>query len=447
MIWNPEMETLPRSQIEKLQSERLRSTVERVYARVPFHKNKMDALNIKPADIKDLRDLPKLHTMKKSDLRDNYPWGLFAVPREEIVRVHASSGTTGKPTVVGYTRQDIATWAELCARALALSGAMPGDVFQNAYGYGLFTGGLGMHYGGEHMGLTVVPMGGGNTARQILLMQDFGTQIYSCTPSYALTVADALQEAKVDRSTLKLRSLVLGAEPWTEAMRQEIEARLKVDAVNIYGLSEVMGPGVSNECVECKNGSHVFEDNFIVEALDPETGNPLSDGQVGELTFTTINKQAFPVIRYRTGDLASVTHEPCKCGRTHARMSRIIGRVDDMLIIRGINVFPSQIEEALIGITQITPHHQIVVTRDGRLDEIEVQVEVNEDYFGAVGSQRFTQHDNEQDDDLVALERHLSHKVYNIIGIQSRVRVKKPGALPRSEGGKLRRVIDNRKEN
>ncbi|MEM7348297.1 MAG: phenylacetate--CoA ligase, partial [Chloroflexota bacterium] len=277
MIWNEAIETMPRAELEKLQSERLQQVVERVYNNVPFYTQKFDELGIKPSDIKNAADVSRLPFTKKQDLRDNYPFGLFAVPREEVVRIHASSGTTGKPTVVGYTREDIKNWAEVCARSLAASGAVPGDIFQNAYGYGLFTGGLGMHYGGELMGLTVVPVSGGNTARQILLMQDFGSQIFSCTPSYALTIADALQEAGIDPASLKLKSLVLGAEPWTEAMRQEIETRLKVDAVNIYGLSEVMGPGVANESVEAKDGAHIFEDHFMVEVLDPDTGEALPD--------------------------------------------------------------------------------------------------------------------------------------------------------------------------
>ncbi len=444
MIFNEEMETMPRKDIEKLQTERLQALVARMYATVPFSKEKFDEAGVKPDDIKNLADLTRLPFTKKSDLRDNYPFGLFAVPREDVVRVHASSGTTGKPTVVGYTRQDIATWAELCARSLALSGAVPGDIFQNAYGYGLFTGGLGMHYGGEALGLTVVPVSGGNTARQILLMQDFGSHIFSCTPSYALTIADALQEAGIDRSSLNLKSFVLGAEPWTEAMRQEIEARLEVDAVNIYGLSEVIGPGVSNECIEAKDGAHVFEDHFIVEVIDPETGQPVADGEVGELVFTTLTKQAFPVMRYRTGDLASINREKCRCGRTSARMSRIIGRVDDMLIIRGVNVFPSQIEEALTGIENITPHHQIIVTRDNRLDKLEVQVEVAEGFFNHIGDEVFAGHTTESVAELKTLEGTITHKIHDILGINTQVTLLPPFGAPRSEGGKLRRLVDKR---
>lgn len=444
MIWNEAVETMPRAELEKLQGERLRQTAGRVYHNVPFYRQKFDRLKLKPEAITGLHDLHRLPFTYKTDLRDNYPFGLFAVPREQVVRIHASSGTTGKPTVVGYTLNDIKVWAEVCARCLAMSGAEPGQVFQNAYGYGLFTGGLGMHYGGEVMGLSVVPVSGGNTARQILLMQDFGTHIFSCTPSYSLTIADALLEAGIKPGQLNLKSFVLGAEPWTEAMRQEVEAKLEIHAVNIYGLSEIIGPGVSNECIEAKDGSHVCEDHFLVEVLNPDTGEPAPDGEVGELTFTTLTKEAFPMIRYRTGDLASVVREPCKCGRTHARMSRIIGRVDDMLIIRGINVFPSQIEEALVGIEQITPHHQIIVTRENHLDELEVQVEVAETFFRHVGGDIFEGHPEKGVEELHELETRITHKLHDILGLRVNVRLLQPQTAPRSEGGKLKRVVDKR---
>jgi len=444
MIWNEKMETMPRAEIEALQSRRLKDLVQRVYANVPFYKQKFDQVGIRPDELTGITQLTSLPFTKKTDLRDNYPFGLFAVPREEVIRVHASSGTTGKPTVVGYTRDDLGVWAEVCARSLALSGAVPGDIFQNAYGYGLFTGGLGMHYGGELMGLTVVPVSGGNTARQILLMQDFGSHIFSCTPSYALTIADALLDSGVDPSTLNLKSFVLGAEPWNEAMRAEIEAKLGVDAVNIYGLSEVIGPGVSNECFEAKDGLHVFEDHFIVEVVDPKTGEPIPDGETGELVFTTLTKQAFPIIRYRTGDLASVVREPCSCGRTHARMSGVVGRVDDMLIIRGVNVFPSQIAEALVGIENITPHHQIVVTRDNRLDVLEVQVEVSEGFFRYVGESRFGNHPNPTVDSMRNLKGIIYQKLRDILGLNAFVTLLPPNSAPRSQGGKLRRVVDKR---
>ena len=444
MIWNQAMETMPRPEIEKLQSERLQQLVGRVYERVPFYRQQLDTAGLKPDDIKSVKDLPRLPFTRKGDLRNNYPFGLFAVPLAEVLRVHASSGTTGKPTVVGYTRNDLQMWAEVCARCLALSGAQPGEMFQNAYGYGLFTGGLGMHYGAEYLGLTVIPVSGGNTARQILLMQDFGPHIVACTPSYALTLADALEAEGVDRNSLNIKSFVLGAEPWTEAMRQEIEARLKIDAVNIYGLSEIIGPGVSNECVEAKNGSHVFEDHFIPEIIDPDSGELMPEGEIGELVFTTLTKEAFPLIRYRTGDLASLSYEPCACGRTHARMSRVVGRADDMLIIRGVNVFPSQIEEALTGIEHITPHHQIIVTRQDRLDQLEVRIEVTDEFIRHIGDDIFAGHPEVGVEEAEKLEETIRHRLHSALGINVKVSLAAPRETPRSEGGKLRRVIDQR---
>ncbi|MCB8945222.1 MAG: phenylacetate--CoA ligase [Ardenticatenaceae bacterium] len=445
MIWNEAIELMSRPQLETLQSERLAKLAAYVYERVPFYRQKFDQSGISPNDIKDLRDLTKLPFTRKSDLRDNYPFGLFAVPRSEIIRIHASSGTTGKPTVVGYTRHDIEIWAEVCARCFALSGAQPGDMFQNAYGYGLFTGGLGMHYGAEKMGLAVVPVSGGNTARQIMLLQDFQTNIMACTPSYALTLADALEEAGVNLTNLPVRSFILGAEPWTDEMRTEIEAKLHAHAVNIYGLSEIIGPGVSNESVKAKNGLHIMEDHFLPEIVDPNSGDPLPDGQVGELTFTTLTKEAMPVIRYRTGDLCSITREPCqKTGRTLARMSRILGRTDDMLIIRGVNVFPSQIEGVLVGMEHVSPHHRVVVTRDGRLDTLEVQVEVTEPFFRHIGEDVFAGHPESGVGDVRGLESKIYHKLNETLGLSVKVTLLAPGQAPRSEGGKLRRVDDRR---
>ena len=435
MIWNEEIELMARSELETLQSERLAKLVPYVYERVPFYQQKFDELGVTPGDIKDLRDLTKLPFTRKSDLRDNYPFGLFAVTRNEIMRVHASSGTTGKPTVVGYTRGDIEIWAEVCARCFALSGAQPGDMFQNAYGYGLFTGGLGMHYGAEKMGLAVVPVSGGNTARQIMLLQDFQTDVMACTPSYALTLADALAEAGVNTADLPVRSFILGAEPWTDEMRTEIETKLHADAVNIYGLSEIIGPGVSNEAVEAKNGLHIMEDHFLPEIINPDTGEPLPDRQVGELVFTTLTKEAMPVIRYRTGDLCSITREPCDVtGRTMARMSRILGRTDDMLIIRGVNVFPSQIEAALVGMPDVSPHHQIVITRDGRLDNIAVHIEPTETFYAS--------DPDEAAKETLATAVHA--KLRDTLGLNVKVTLLAVGAAPRSEGGKLRRVEDKR---
>jgi phenylacetate-CoA ligase len=444
MIWNERIETMPRAEMQKLQSERLRKIVAYVYERVPFYRRQFAEAGITPGDIKDIRDLTKLPFTRKTDLRDNYPFGLFAVPREEVIRIHASSGTTGKPTVVGYTRDDLQIWAEVCARCLALSGAKPGDLFQNAYGYGLFTGGLGMHYGAEYMGIGVVPISGGNTARQIMILQDFQPDIMACTPSYALTLADRLLEEGIDPASLRVRSFILGAEPWTEEMRRELESKLHVDAVNIYGLSEVIGPGVSNECVEAKDGSHIMEDHFLPEVINPDTGEPLPEGQVGELVFTTLTKQALPLIRYRTGDLASITYEPCKCGRTLARMSRVLGRVDDMLIIRGVNVFPSQVEAALLTVKHLAPHYTIVVTRENHLDQMEVQVEVSPEFFAQIGAEVFGRHPLEAVEDIQQLQEQVRHTLREALSINVAVTLLPPGQAPRSEGGKLRRVIDRR---
>ncbi len=437
MIWNEPVETMVRADLDALQSKRLAALASYVYERIPFYRDTFDKHGISPSAVSDLRDLTKLPFTRKTDLRDNYPFGLFAVPRDEVIRVHASSGTTGKPTVVGYTKDDIATWSEVVARCFALSGAKPGDLFQNAYGYGLFTGGLGMHYGAELMGLAVVPVSGGNTARQVLLLQDFATDIMACTPSYALTLADALVDAGVDPAQLPVRSFILGAEPWTEEMRQEVEAKLHVDAVNIYGLSEIIGPGVSNECVEAKDGMHIMEDHFLAEIIDPETGAPLPDGDVGELVFTTLTKQATPLIRYRTGDLCSITHETCKCGRTHARMSRILGRADDMLIIRGVNVFPSQIEAALIGLDELSPHYRLIVTRTDRLDHLEVQPEVTAAFADSVNSLT-------DDANAISLQQRVQAILRDALGLSTTITLIAPGDAPRSEGGKLKRLEDRR---
>ncbi|MBU0971179.1 MAG: phenylacetate--CoA ligase, partial [Proteobacteria bacterium] len=347
-IYNKNFETMPGKDIEALQLQRLQSTVERIYASVPFYKKAFDKAQIKPEDIKSLADLQRLPFTNKQDLRDNYPYDMFAVPMEDIVRIHASSGTTGKPTVVGYTRNDINTWAELMARSFSAAGATRRDIIHNAFGYGLFTGGIGAHYGAEKLGASVIPVSGGNTKRQITIMQDFKPTILCGTPSYILHLAEVAQEMGVDFKDLQFKAGIFGAEPWTENMRAELEAKLHLRAIDIYGLSEVMGPGVSIECYEEQKGLHVFEDHFIVEIIDPETGTPLAHGETGELVFTAITKEAFPVIRYRTKDITSLNPVPCTCGRTHIRMNKPSGRTDDMLIIRGVNVFPSQIESVLM---------------------------------------------------------------------------------------------------
>lgn len=439
MIWNVPAETMPRPELASLQRTRLAALVERVAERVPFYRQAFDRAGVRPDQIRTLDDIRRLPFTRKADLRDHYPFEMFAVPRDQVVRLHASSGTTGKPTVVGYTRSDIALWAEVCARCLAASGARPGDVFHNAYGYGLFTGGLGMHYGGELMGLTVVPVSGGNTERQLLLIQDFEPRVIACTPSYLLTLAEAGMARGLDPRRLSLRFAVLGAEPWTEEMRARIEELLPVRAVNIYGLSEVIGPGVSNECVEAQRGSHIFEDHFFVEAVDPETGEPVPDGEPGELTFTTLTKAALPVIRYRTGDIAALDPSPCPCGRTHVRMSLVMGRTDDMLVIRGINVFPSQIESVAVQFGELSPHYQLIVTRARTLDDLEVRIEVSPAFLGAVGSLEAASAGVE------ALRGRIAERLRGVTGLSLPVTLVAPGALPRSEGGKLKRVSDQRR--
>lgn len=426
-----EIERMPRAGLEFIQLTRLQALVKRVYSRVPAYREKMDAAGVKPADIRSLADLRLLPYTTKEDMRQHYPFGLFACSMEEVVRVHASSGTTGKPTVVGYTRGDIETWAEIMARALAMGGVHRGDMVHNAYGYGLFTGGLGAHYGAERLGATVIPISGGNTKRQILIMRDFGSTVLLSTPSYALNLAEAMHDAGISPGELKLRVGIHGAEPWSENMRQEVEAKLGLKALDIYGLSEVIGPGVSMECGQADKGMHIMEDHFLPEIIDPESGQPLPPGSLGELVFTTLTKEAFPVIRYRTKDLSRLIHETCACGRTLARMEKITGRTDDMLIIRGVNVFPSQVEHVLMGIEGVEPHYQIVVDRVGALDTMEVQVEVSEQVFS---------------DEIKVLER-LNKKIQNdikdLLGVTCVVRLVEPRSIQRSEG-KAKRVIDNR---
>lgn len=433
MIWNEEFETLPREALEALQLKRLQNLVETLYARVPFYKQKLDEAGVKPEDIKTLKDITKLPFTNKQDLRDNYPFGMFAVPQEQVVRIHASSGTTGKPTVVGYTRRDIDTWSELMARTLHAAGVGKGDVLQNAYGYGLFTGGLGAHYGAEKIGASVIPISGGNSKKQLMIMKDFGSTAISCTPSYALNLHEiALEEGLDIKNDTKIKVGIFGAEPWTDSMRKEIEEKWGIDAIDIYGLSEIIGPGVAFECVEAKNGMHISEDHFIVETIDPETGEQLPFGEKGELVFTTITKEAIPLIRYRTRDISRIMKEPCKCGRTFVRMEKVTGRSDDMLIIRGVNVFPSQIESILIDTQGIMPHYQLVVDRVDNMDTLEVKVEVSEDIF------------SDEVKELQALEKGLQKDIKDIIGVSCKVRLVEPKSIARSEG-KAVRVIDNRK--
>ena len=432
MIWDEEFETLPREALEALQLKRLTATVERVYATVPFYRKQFEACGVKPGDLKSLKDLARFPFTTKIDLRDNYPFGLFSTPLEQVVRIHASSGTTGKPTVVGYTRRDINTWSELMARSLSAAGVRKTDIIHNAYGYGLFTGGLGVHYGAEKLGASVIPISGGNTKRQIVIMQDFGSTVLTCTPSYALFLAEMAAEMGVDVKKLKLRVGIFGAEPWSEKMRAEIEKKLPIQALDIYGLSEVIGPGVSIECLEGRRGLHIFEDHFIPEIINPETGEVLPYGEKGELVFTTITKEAFPLIRYRTRDISVLYPEPCRCGRTHVRMERVSGRSDDMLIIRGVNVFPSQIESVLMNIEGVEPHYLLIVDRQGNLDTLDVQVEVNEKVF------------SDEVKNLQSLSRRIEKEIKDLLGVNAGVKLVEPKSLQRSEG-KAQRVIDKRK--
>jgi phenylacetate-CoA ligase len=432
MIYDEDFETLPREALEAIQLKRLQALAEKVYATVPFYKKAFDEKGVKPDDIKSLEDLHKLPFTMKQDLRDNYPFGMFATPMENVVRIHASSGTTGKPTVVGYTRRDINTWSELMARTLAAAGTHKGDIVHNAYGYGLFTGGLGFHYGAERLGASVIPVSGGNTKRQILLMKDFGPTVLTCTPSYSLHLADVAAEEGVDFRSLDFRIGVFGAEPWTENIRKEIENRLGIDAMDIYGLSEIIGPGVSVECIEAKNGLHVFEDHFIPEIIDPVTAEPLPYGEAGELVFTTLTKEAFPLIRYRTRDLSVLHHEPCKCGRNLVRMGRITGRSDDMLIIRGVNVFPSQIETVLMARKDVAPHYVLIVDRKEHMDTLGVHVEIDEKVFSDAVK------------NLQNMEKDIEKDIKDLLGVSCKVRLVEPKTIQRSQG-KAQRVIDKRK--
>jgi phenylacetate-CoA ligase len=445
MIFQPELETLSRERLEKLQDERLRFVVGYVYERVPFYRQRLDEAGVDPKAFGGLEDLHKLPFTRKDHLRENYPFGLFAVPREEVARIHASSGTTGKPTVVGYTKKDLQVFAEVVARSLAAAGARPGMMLHNAYGYGLFTGGLGLHGGAEALGMTVVPVSGGMTERQVMLIQDFRPEVISCTPSYAQTLAEEFRKRGVSPEALSLEYAVLGAEPWTEAIRKQVDEGLGVRSTNIYGLSEIIGPGVANECVEERQGSHIWEDHFLPEVVDPDTGEPLPEGKVGVLVLTNLTKEAMPLLRYWTGDLTFLTYEPCACGRTHVRMGPILGRTDDMLIIRGVNVYPTQVEAVLLGIPEVVPYYQIVVRREGTLDEAELKVEVSEDFFREIGEKALSDEVIEADHRLHALKEKVAHKIKDTIGVSMRVTLLAPGQAPRSEGGKLRRVLDLRK--
>lgn len=428
--WDKEIETAPRYQMEALQSYRLSATVKRVYENVPHYRAKMDEAGIKPEDIKSLADLSKLPFTYKQDLRDTYPYGLFAVPAEEVVRIHASSGTTGKQIVVGYTQHDLDIWSDCTARALTAIGGSKSDFIHVSYGYGLFTGGLGIHYGVEKIGATVIPVSTGNTKRQIQVMKDFGSTILCCTPSYALYLGETLKEMRLTPDDLKLKAGFFGAEPWTEQMRKEIERNLGIKAYDIYGLSEISGPGVAFECPE-QTGMHINEDHFIVEIIDPDTGEVLPDGEEGEVVFTCITKEAFPLIRYRTRDISVLSHDQCSCGRTFVKMAKPRGRSDDMLIIRGVNVFPSQIESVLLDLGQTAPHYQLIVDRKNNTDTFEILVEMSENMF------------SDSVKGLEEQEHRIQAAVESTLGIGAKVTLVEPKSIARSEG-KAKRVIDKR---
>ena len=431
MIWNEHHECMDRERLAELQGERLRDMVERIYFNVPFYRNKLQEMGIEPGDIRSIEDLKKLPFTTKQDLRDNYPFGLFAVPQHDVVRLHASSGTTGKSTVVGYTHNDILMWSEVVARSLTMAGVTRDDIIQVAYGYGLFTGGLGLHYGAEKVGASVIPISGGNTKKQLQLLEDFGSTAIACTPSYAAYLGEAIAEEKLDRSKIKLKAGIFGAEPWTEEMRAQIQQLLGLKAYDIYGLSEVIGPGVSMEC-GFQHGMHVFEDHFIPEIIDPETCEVLPYGTLGELVFTTVTKEAMPLLRYRTRDLTRLHVETCDCGRTLVRMEKCVGRSDDMLIIRGVNVFPSQVESVLLEMSETKPHYLLVVDRENNLDTLEIQVEVEEQFF------------SDEVKELEGLRKRISGNLTSLLGLHASVRLVEPGTIERSQG-KAQRVVDKRK--
>ena len=431
MIWNPNKECMSRDEMRELQGRRLHKIVDYVYHNVPFYRNKLQEMDIEPDDIKTIDDIVRLPFTTKQDLRDNYPYGLQAAPQSEIVRVHASSGTTGNPTIVGYTRKDIGVWSECMARCLTAYGVSRDDTFSVAYGYGLFTGGLGAHYGVENLGATVVPASTGNTEKHLRLIRDLGITGIACTPSYALHLAETMTKMGISKEDLRLRVGAFGAEPWTEDMRREIESRLGLQGYNLYGLSEIMGPCVSYEC-ECKHGSHICEDHFFPEIIDPETLEPLPLGSTGELVFTTLTKEGMPLLRYRTRDLCSLIPGECECGRTAVRMGRILGRSDDMLIIRGINVFPSQVESVILSTEEFEPHYQLVIDRIDNLDRLTVRVELRNEFMTDLLP------------DLAALEHKLSEKLKSVLSIRAKVQLLPQGTLERSQG-KSKRVIDNRK--
>jgi phenylacetate-CoA ligase len=431
MIWNETIECMDRESLRRMQSIRLRKVVECVYHNTPFYRKKMQEMGVMPDDINDMDDIVKLPFTTKYDLRDNYPFGLCAVPMRQIVRIHASSGTTGKPTVVGYTRKDLSGWTECLSRCFSAYGADNSDFFQVAYGYGLFTGGLGAHYGAENIGASVIPMSSGNTEKQITLMHDFGATVLCCTPSYALFIADAIKDSGISRNELKLKIGAFGAEPWTENMRKEIEEKLGIKAYDIYGLSEIAGPGVGYEC-ECQDGTHLNEDHFFPEIIDPLTLQPVKQGQTGELVFTHLTKEGMPLLRYRTKDLTALRYDTCKCGRTLVRMDRILGRSDDMLIIRGVNVFPSQFESVILEMEEFEPHYLLTVDRINNTDRMELKVEVRPGFY------------SDEISKMLVLKKKLTARLQSVLGLGVDVKLVEPRSIERSTG-KAKRIIDNRK--
>lgn len=430
------MEALTAGEKEKIQLERLQNTVKRVYDNVPFYRKKFNEKQIEPKDIRGLDDIQKLPFTVKSDLRENYPFGLFATPVNKLKRIHASSGTSGKPTVVGFTDNDLDVWGEVVARAIAASGGAPGEILHNAYGYGLFTGGLGIHYGSEKLGMVTVPVSGGNTDRQITLIDDFKPSVITATPSYVLNIIDKIEALGKDPSSTSLRYGIFGAETWSEEMRITLQNRLGIKAMDIYGLSEVMGPGIAIECKEAQDGLHIADDHFYVEVINPDTLEPTTDGEEGELVFTSLTKEAFPIIRYRTGDIASLTKEPCSCGRTSIRMSRVKGRIDDMLIIRGVNVFPSEIESVLLKIKELAPHYQLVISNEGTMDQVTLKVEVDEKLYQSVN-------EDLKNDKIKKLKKYISKKLKNACLVTIDTKIESPFSIPRADGKAIRIVRDS----
>ncbi len=433
MVFDVQKETLPRDELETLQLKRLNYLLHKIYHNVPFYHQKFKELGIEPDRLQAISDIKHLPFTEKQDLRNNYPFGMFAVPRESVVRIHASSGTTGKATVVGYTQRDVEIWAGLMARSFEAAGATRADIVHNAYGYGLFTGGLGAHYGAEALGATILPVSGGATKRQVMLMRDFGSTILCCTPSYSLHLYETALAAGISISDLKLRVGIFGAEPWTEEMRQDIQNKFGIKALDIYGLSEIMGPGVAMECIAAQEGLHIWEDHFLPEIIDPESEEPLALGEKGELVITTLTKEAQPLLRYRTRDITRLNPIPCRCGRTHYRIERITGRSDDMLIIRGVNVFPSQIESILLETEGLSPHYQLVIDREGGMDTLEVRVEVHESMF------------SDEIKHLQRLEKKIQNHIKEFLGVTAKVTMVEPMGIARSEG-KAQRIIDHRKQ-